>query len=133
MEYKSFQNISLSRLGMGNMRLPLTDPKDPKSPIDYPAAHAIIDRAYANGVNYYDTAYVYNAGDSEKCLGAAMKKYPRDSFYLATKFNVQANPDYRAVFEEELERLQTDYIDFYLLHCLLDNRIDAYLNCGCID
>ncbi|MCQ2558446.1 MAG: aldo/keto reductase [Oscillospiraceae bacterium] len=133
MIYKPFQNISLSRLGLGNMRLPQVNPKDPKSPIDYAAAHKIIDRAYAEGINYFDTAYVYNAGDSERCLGECMKKYPRDSFYLATKFNYGANPDYKAVFQEQLERLQTDHIDFYLLHCLLDFNIDNYLNCGCIE
>ena len=99
MIYKSFQSIQLSRLGLGNMRLPLQDAANPKSPIDYPAAHEIIDRAYEQGINYFDTAYVYNDGDSEKCLGECMKKHPRDSFYLATKFHIGANPDYKAVFE----------------------------------
>ena len=133
MFYKEFKGIKLSTLGMGNMRLPQVDPSNPKSAIDWPEAHKVIDRAYEAGVNYFDTAYVYNAGESEKCLGACMKKYPRDSFYLATKFNYGANPDYKAVFEEQLERLQTDYIDFYLIHCLMDSNIDNYLNCGCID
>ncbi len=133
MIYKKFKDIELSTLGMGNMRLPAVDPKDPHSPIDWPKAHEIIDYAYSHGVNYFDTAYVYNNGESEKCLGECMKKYPRDSFYIATKFNYGANPDYKEVFETQLERLQTDYIDFYLLHCLLDGNIDNYLNCGCID
>lgn len=130
---KAFQNITLSRLGMGNMRLPMQRPGDPKSPIDWPAAHEILDYAMANGINYYDTAYVYQGGESERCVGEGMKKYPRESFYLATKYNVGANPDYKAVFAEQLERLQTDYIDFYLIHCLLDNNVDTYLNNGCID
>ncbi|MDD6637929.1 MAG: aldo/keto reductase [Lachnospiraceae bacterium] len=133
MIYKSFQSIQLSRLGLGNMRLPLQDAANPKSPIDYPAAHEIIDRAYEQGINYFDTAYVYNDGDSEKCLGECMKKHPRDSFYLATKFHIGANPDYKAVFEEQLARLQTDHIDFYLIHCLMDNNIDQYLESSCID
>lgn len=130
---KAFQDISLSRLGMGNMRLPALNPGVPNSSIDWPAAHEILDYAMANGINYYDTAYVYNNGESERCVGAGMKKYPRDSFYFATKYNVRANPDYKAVFAEQLERLQTDYIDFYLLHCLLDSNVEDYLNNGCID
>lgn len=133
MNYKPFQNIQLSKLGMGNMRLPSTNPADPGAPIDWPAAHEIIDYAIKNGINYFDTAYVYNGGESEKCLGAALQKYPRDSYYIATKFHVGANPDYKAVFEEQLERLQVDYIDFYLIHCLMDSNADTYLTNGCID
>lgn len=133
MIYKAFQDISLSCLGMGNMRLPSTNPKDPNAPIDWEKAHEIIDYGMANGINYYDTAYVYNGGESERCLGAALKKYPRDSFYIATKYHVGANPDYKAVFAEQLERLQTDYIDFYLIHCLMDGNVDTYLENGCIE
>lgn len=130
---KPFQSIELSRLGMGNMRLPALRPGEPNSPIDWEKAHEILDYAYANGINYYDTAYVYNKGESERCLGAGMKKYDRSSFYIATKYACSANPDYKAVFEEQLSRLQTDYIDFYLIHCLLNNNIDTYLTNGCID
>lgn len=133
MKYVQFKDIQLSRLGMGNMRLPAVDPKDPKSPIDYVKAHEIIDHAYAEGINYFDTAYVYNGGESEKCLGEAMKKYPRESFYLATKWHIGANPDYKAVFETQLERLQTDYIDFYLIHCLMDGNEEAYMNSGALE
>lgn len=133
MIYSGFKGIKLSTLGMGNMRLPSLDPENRDSKINYEEAHRMIDLAMKNGVNYYDTAYVYQNGDSERCVGEAMKRYPRDSFYLATKFNYRANPDYKAVFAEQLERLQTDHIDFYLLHCLNDTNIDNYLNCGCID
>ena len=132
MEYKPFQNIQLSRLGMGNMRLPTRGP-GMNAPIDYEKAHEIIDYGMAHGITYYDTAYVYHGGDSERCLGQALKKYPRDSFYVATKFNYQANPDYKAVFEEQLERLGMDCIDFYLIHAVMDGNIDDYLGCGCID
>lgn len=133
MEYRKFKDIELSRLGMGNMRLPLTDPNNPNAQIDYVEAHKIIDRAYEKGITYFDTAYVYNNGDSERCLGEAMKKYPRDSFYIATKFHIGVNPDYEAVFDEQLKRLQTDRIDFYLIHCLMDSNVDTYLNSGAID
>jgi len=133
METKQFQGITLSRLGMGNMRLPSSKPGDPSAPIDWERAHELIDRALAQGINYFDTAYVYNGGDSERCVGAALCRHPRESYYLATKFSVRANPDYKAVFEEQLARLQTDYIDFYLLHCLTDGNLEQYLTNGCID
>ena len=131
MNYKPFRELQLSRLGLGNMRFHTEEGNNDK--IIYEDAFKVIDAAYAAGINYFDTAYVYNHGDSEACLGQCIKKYPRDSYYLATKFNVVANPDYEAVFEEQLQRLQTDYIDFYLLHCLLDDRADKYLDSGCID
>ena len=125
---KSFKDIQLSGLGMGAMRLPMKD----EDHIDYEKAHAIFEEAYEAGINYYDTAYVYNGGDSERCLGAWLGKHPRDSFYIASKFNVNANPDYVAVFEEQLERLQTDHIDFYLIHCLKDHNIDKYIDGGAV-
>ena len=133
MIYKAFQNIQLSRLGMGNMRLPSVNPGDPNAAIDWKKAEEILDYAMAHGINYYDTAYIYNNGESEKCVGAALNKYPRESFYLATKFFIEANPDYEAVFEEQLKRLKTDHIDFYLLHCLTDGNLEKYLSSGCID
>lgn len=80
------------------------------------------------GVNYYDTAYVYHAGESEPFLGEALSNYPRDSYYLATKFYVMANPNIEQVFEERLRKFHTDYIDFYLLHCVNEETIGAYMN-----
>lgn len=133
MKYKAFKDVNLSTLGMGNMRLPSTNPKVPNAPIDWEKSHEILAYAYENGINYYDTAYVYNNGESERCLGAGMKRFPRESFYYADKYHVIANPDYKAVFEEQLERLQTDYIDFYLIHCILDDNVDTYLTNGCIE
>ncbi len=131
MQYKAFRDISLSCLGMGNMRLPLKEEEG--HPIDRQKGQEIIDYAMAYGINYYDTAWVYNEGDSEKFLGPALSKYPRESYYLATKFNVRATPDPAPVFEEQLRRLCTDHIDFYLLHCITDNNIDMYLDGGSID
>ncbi len=131
METKAFKNITLSRLGMGNMRLPVGAGGD--KDIDYAKAKEIIDYGMANGINYYDTAYVYHGGESERFVGKAFEGYDRDSYCLATKFNYAANPDYKAVFEEQLEKLQTDHIDFYLLHAVMNANADNYLNCGCID
>ena len=133
MQYKEFKNeISLSRLGMGNMRLPVVV-DDPAKPIDYPKAKALVDAAYTAGVNYYDTAYIYHGGESEVFTGKALAEYPRDSYYVADKFNFQAQPDYKVQFREQLDRLQMDYIDFYLLHGIQDNFADDILKSGCIE
>lgn len=133
METKGFQGITLSRLGLGNMRLPSDNPGTPNASINWERAHELINRALAQGINYFDTAYVYNGGDSERCVGAALSKHPRESYYLATKYAIRASSDYQAVFEEQLSRLQTDYIDFYLLHALSDGNLEQYLTSGCID
>ncbi len=129
---KPFKDITLSALGMGNMRLP-TVGDVPHGEIDEARAQEIIDYAMNNGINYYDTAYTYPG--SEAFLGKAMKKYSRDSFYLATKYWIDANPDYAAVFEEQLRRLQTDHVDFYLLHSIMDGfgTVDQYIASGCIE
>lgn len=130
METKAFKDITLSRLGMGNMRLPI---KGKDSEIDYEKAQEIIDYGMSHGINYYDTAYVYHSGESENFLGTAMKKYPRESFCLATKFFIAASEDYKAVFEEQLKKLQTEYIDFYLIHCINDGNYMRYIDGGSID
>ena len=109
--------IETSLLGFGCMRFPVT--KD--GAIDEPEAERMIDKAIAAGVNYIDTAYPYHGGESEPFVGKVLKKYPRDSFYLATKlpcWSVQKTEDADRIFQEQLDRLQTDYIDFYLLHAL---------------
>ncbi len=134
MIYKAFKDISLSRLGMGNMRLPSSVPGNViTAQIDHPAAHEIIRRAYEQGINYFDTAHVYNRGDSERCLGEAMSVFPRDSFYLATKYNIVSKTGYEEMFEKQLARLQTDHIDFYLLHCLMDDNAQKYIDSGAIE
>lgn len=132
MEYKSFQDSSLSRLGMGNMRLPVQG-DHPGAPIDRPRAQAIIDYAMAHGINYYDTAYVYHNGESEAFLGEALKKCPREQYHLATKYFILADADYKAVLEEQLRRLRSDYIDFYLIHGIFDHTYQQYLDSGCIE
>lgn len=128
---RDYKDIKLSYLGLGNMRFHTTDSSG--AHIQYDKAFEVIDKAYESGINYFDTAHVYNNGDSERCVGEALKKYPRDSFYIATKFNINAEKDYKKMFASQLERLQTDHIDFYLVHCILDSNIDEYLNSGLID
>jgi hypothetical protein len=132
MIYKKFKDILLSRLGMGNMRLP-TKKVQSGTVIDKNRAQQIIDYAMNNGINYYDTAYMYHNGESEEFLGEALKKYDRSSYYLATKFNINANPDYKAVFDEQLSKLNTDYIDFYLIHALSDSTMQRYIDEGSVN
>lgn len=128
MEYKKFKDLNISRLGMGNMRLPERD-----GHIDVEAARAIIDRAIEGGVNYFDTAWMYHSCESQKFLGETMKKYPRDSFYLATKFHNGFQLDHKTMFEEQLKQLQTDYVDFYLLHGVGDVNGPRYIDEGAVD
>ena len=97
MQYHEFDGIQLSQLGMGAMRLPQTEPGFAK-PIDEPKAMELIDCCISHRVNYFDTAYIYHMGQSEVLLGKALKRYPRDSFCVADKFNVQAEPDYEKQF-----------------------------------
>lgn len=97
-------DVCLSELGMGAMRLPQTEEGFAK-PIDRAAAEELIDYCMAHGVNYYDTAYIYHGGQSEAFLGRALKKYPRESYFVADKFNVQTEPDFEKQFEDQLSRL----------------------------
>lgn len=124
MQYKNFAGHNISRLGLGGLRFP-TEIGKPNC-IDRKAAQEVVDAAISCGINYFDTAYTYQNGDSERFLGEALSKYPRDSYYLATKFYVAYAKDIRAVFEEQLRRCRTDYFDFYLFHCLDEGTIGAY-------
>lgn len=124
--------IDVSLLGFGCMRFPtLADGK-----INEPEAEKMIDKAIAAGVNYIDTAYPYHNGDSEPFVGRVLKKYDRGSFYLATKLPVWAVncvEDAERIFNEQLGRLQTDYIDFYLLHAMGKDKWDKMLELGVVE
>lgn len=119
MEYRTFDNLGVtsSLLGFGCMRFPLND----DGSINEIEAEKMIDLAVSNGVNYIDTAYPYHKGDSEPFVGRVLKKYPRDSFTLATKlpiWDVHSKEDVLKIFNDQLNRLDVDYVDFYLLHAL---------------
>lgn len=119
MEKRRLEKIGVetSLLGFGCMRFPVTA----EGKIDEPVAEKMLDAAIAAGVNYIDTAYSYHGGESETFVGKAMGKYARDSYYLATKlpcWNVAAAEDVERLFGEQLSKLRTDYIDFYLMHAL---------------
>ena len=129
MIYRDFQGIKLSGLGMGNMRLPVVDGNDSK--VDLAEAEKIIDYAYEHGVNYFDTAYGYHGGTSEAAVRNALSKYPRESYYLATKFpgyDLSNMPKVKEIFEEQLERCGVDYFDFYLFHNVCELNIEQYLD-----
>lgn len=111
---------------MGCLRLP--EAADGTGRFDRVEGKKIIDTAIRSEINLFDTAYTYQDGDSEKVLGEALSGYPRDSYMLSTKFYVAASNDIESVFEEQLERLQTDYVDFYLLHGVDENYIEAYMD-----
>ena len=124
MIYTDFKGKQLSMLGFGLMRLPVVDGK-----IDEPQVEQMIDTAIRSGVNYFDTAWPYHNGESEIVAGKILKKYPRKSFYLADKFPGhqqfdEFHPD--RIFEKQLAKCQVDYFDFYLMHNICENSIDAY-------
>ena len=125
MIYRDFQGLRLSLLGFGTMRLPTTAAGD----VDAAATEALLDYAMTHGVNYYDTAWPYMQNQSETVVGRCLKKYPRESFYLATKFPghmLTGDPDPAGIFEQQLEKCQVEYFDFYLLHNVYENDMDVY-------
>lgn len=133
-----FKDTEVSRLGLGTMRLPCKTPlkREANPMIDYNKAQELVDLAYENGVNYFDTAYMYHIGKSEKFIGQALKKYPRESYFLADKLPIWMCPkksDMEKVFQKQLERTGHDYFDFYLLHSLDGKNFDKCEEFGAID
>ncbi len=130
MIYNDFKGLKLSALGMGNMRLPTLDGDD--SRIDEAATEQILDYCMTHGVNYYDTAWGYHSGNSELMVGKLLVKYPRDSFYLASKFpgySLSNMGKTEEIFEKQLQKCRVDYFDFYLFHNnVCEMNIDAYLD-----
>lgn len=122
MIYRKVRNtdVSLSQLGFGCMRLPLVDVNDPSS-IDETAAAGMLHYAVEHGVNYFDTAHPYHREMSERFVGKALTGTYRDHIHLATKlpmWHVKNRQDCDRLFNEQLQRLQTDNLDMYLLHAL---------------
>ncbi len=118
-----FKDTEVSRLGLGNMRLPCKTPlkREANPLINYEKGQELVDLAYENGVNYFDTAYMYHAGKSEKFIGTALRKYPRDSYFLADKLPIwmcSSPKDMQKIFNKQLDRTGIDKFDFYLLHSL---------------
>lgn len=121
MQYREFgkTGVKVSALGLGCMRLPCVS-KDDKWLVDQDKAIELIHRAGELGVNYIDTAYGYHDGESEIVVGKALKGQ-RDKWHLSTKlppWNVESEDDVRRLLEDQLRKLDTDYIDFYHIHAL---------------
>ena len=129
MIYKGFKDKQLSALGFGTMRLPTVDGNI--SNIDEGKVFEMFDYAISKGVNYFDTAWGYHNGMSEVAVGNALKRHPRNSFYLASKFpgyDVNNFGKTEEIFEKQLEKCQVEYFDFYLIHNVCEKNIEQYLD-----
>lgn len=129
MIYKNFQDKKLSALGMGCMRLPGAGYGS--AYIDEKQTAQMFDYAIENGVNYFDTAYGYHAGQSEKVVGKLLKRYPRESYFIADKFpgyDLSNMSKVEQIFEEQLQKTGMEYFDFYLFHTVCENNINEYLD-----
>lgn len=114
---------------MGNMRLPLTDSSE--SSVDVEQTREMIDYCMTHGINYYDTAYGYHGGKSELIVGEILQDYPRESFYLASKFpgyDLSNMTKVKEIFEVQLKKCRVEYFDFYLFHNVCEMNINQYLD-----
>ena len=128
MEYRELRGgkEKVSLLGFGCMRLPRLYPDKPE--IDTELGQRMVDYAYSHGVNYFDTAYPYHEGLSEPFIGAALSKYPRESYNLVTKLPtwlINGEADIEHYFNEQLQKCGVDYFDFYLVHSLNAERFET--------
>lgn len=135
MEFRKFGKLEwkVSALGFGAMRLPVL--KD-RSTIDEPMAIKMIRYAIDHGVNYVDTAYGYGGGKSEIIVGKALKDGYRERTMLATKLplrRVEEKSDFDKLLDEQLKKLQTEHLDFYLLHGVRSNNLDKVRDLGLLD
>jgi predicted aldo/keto reductase-like oxidoreductase len=116
-------DVSLPKLGFGCMRFPVKEGK-----IDYNEARELIRHAMENGLNYFDTAYNYHSGESQEFLGKVLPEFKREDYYLTNKlpvWKVKDEDDAEKFFNEQLEKCNTEYFDFYLLHSLNKNTIET--------
>ena len=117
----SVRGDKVSILGYGCMRWPMIKDENGRDICDQEAIDRLIDYAIEHGVNYFDTAPVYLQGQSESATGKSLKRYPRESYYIATKLSNFSNASREnsiEMYRKSLENLQTDYLDYYLLHSL---------------
>jgi len=114
----------VSLLGYGCMRWQMTAGPDGRQIVDQDSVNELVDRAIEGGVNYFDTSPVYLQGQSEAAAGIALSRHPRNSYYLATKLSNQSgDPSFERsvqMYRDSFKNLQTDYIDYYLIHIVRD-------------
>ena len=111
----------VSLLGYGCMRWPMIKDENGKDIIDQAKVDEMIDYAIAHGVNYFDSSPVYLMGQSEEATGKSLSRYPRESYYVATKLSNFGDPSREEalrMYKASFERFRTDYIDYYLLHSI---------------
>ena len=141
MTYRTFPSLgdTISILGYGCMRWPtIPNPEGRGEIIDQETVNELIDYAIEHGVNYFDTAPVYVMGQSERATGIALKRHPREKFFIATKMSNFMNSDFDAsvaMYKNSFKQLQVDYLDYYLLHVLSsEEEIDKrFINNGLLD
>lgn len=129
MIYNQYQDKQLSALGMGCMRLPCSEQDN--SAIDMEATKEMVEYAISHGINYFDTAWGYHDGKSEIVMGEILQAYPRDRFFLASKFpgyDLRNMDKVEEIFEQQLKKCGVSYFDFYMFHNVCEANIDAYLD-----
>ena len=125
MIYTNFQELKLSMLGMGGMRFPC----HPDGQVDMEKTGELIDMCIRSGINYFDSAWFYHHGKAEEVIGSLLKKYPRGSYYLATKLpwsGYDTAEGMKKLFYTQLERTGAGYFDFYLLHNVSDDNVAIF-------
>jgi predicted aldo/keto reductase-like oxidoreductase len=144
MTYRSFPALGkdkVSLLGYGCMRWPtMPNPEGKGDIIDQERVNELVDYAIGHGVNFFDTSPVYVQGMSERATGIALKRHPRESYYVSTKlsnFSDSSRENSLAMYHRSFRELQVDYIDYYLLHSLggggMDNFRKRYVDNGMLD
>lgn len=129
MIYHDFQDMKLSALGMGTMRLPVIDGNN--SIIDETRTREMIAYCMESGINYYDTGYGYHGGHCESVVAEILQSYPKDRYYLAVKFpgyDLSNMAKVKEIFEEQLKNCQVESFDFYLFHNVCELNINQYLD-----
>ena len=127
----------VSLLGFGCMRFPTVGGDRYTGTIDEEPTLEMLDYAYAHGVNYFDTAWMYHGGKSEEMVGKALKRYPRESFFLADKMPPTAKTleEAKEIFSTQLERCGVEYFDYYLCHSISRQYVfqNLYIDEGVLD
>lgn len=121
MEYRMCGDDKVSLLGYGCMRWQMTQDADGRDIVDQESVNELVDYAMEHGVNYFDSSPVYLQGQSERAAALALRRYPRDSYYIATKMSNFRDSSFEAgvaMYKASLANYETDYIDYYLLHAV---------------
>lgn len=125
----SLTGDKVSLLGYGCMRWPMTKDENGKDVVDQERVNELVDYAIEHGVNYFDTAPVYLQGQSERATGIALKRHPREKYFIATKLSNFSNSSFensKLMYEQSFKEMQVDYIDYYLLHSIGGGGVPSF-------